>query len=376
MRGVSVGYLTGNQAVAEGAMAAGLKFYAGYPITPASDLFEYLSEKLPKRGGIVYQGEDEIASIVAAIGASWSGAKAMTATSGPGFSLMAESIGLAAMTETPVVVAVNMRTGPSTGIATTPGQGDVMQSRWLSHGHYPVVVYAPTGVQDSFDLTIKAFNVAEALRVPAIILSDAAIAHGREKVMMRSDVPVVSRKKPTPGSKYLPYEAGDDLVPPMAAFGEGFNVLVESLQHDERGYYVPTSHAFEKLVTRLNRKVDDNRKMIVESRVYGEENADVLLVAFGSYARVARGAARRAREEGFRVRVFVPISIWPLDEEGLRREASRAGSVVVMENNLGQLYREVQRVVRDRDVGFLPLLKVELPTPTEALRSLRGMVRA
>ncbi|GGP20722.1 2-oxoglutarate ferredoxin oxidoreductase subunit alpha [Thermocladium modestius] len=373
---MSIGYLTGNQAVAEGAMAAGLKFYAGYPITPASDLFEYLSEKLPKRGGVVYQGEDEIASIVAAIGASWSGAKAMTATSGPGFSLMAESIGLAAMTETPVVVAVNMRTGPSTGIATTPGQGDVMQSRWLSHGHYPVVVYAPTGVQDSFDLTIKAFNVAEALRIPAIILSDAAIAHGREKVVMRSDVPVVSRKKPTPGSKYLPYEAGDDLVPPMAAFGEGFNVLVESLQHDERGYYVPTSKVFEKLVTRLNRKVDDNRKMIVESRVYGEENADVLLVAFGSYARVARGAARRAREEGLRVRVFVPISIWPLDEEGLRREASRAGSVVVMENNLGQLYREVQRIVRDRDVGFLPLLKVELPTPTEALRSLRGMVRA
>ncbi len=174
-------------------------------------------------------------------------------------------------------------------------------------------------------------------------------------------------------------------MPPMAAFGEGgFNVLVESLQHDERGgYYVPTSKVFEKLVTRLNRKVDDNRKMIVESRVYGgEENADVLLVAFGSYARVARGgAARRAREEGgLRVRVFVPISIWPLDEEGgLRREASRAGgSVVVMENNLGQLYREVQRIVRDRDVGFLPLLKVELPPtpPTEALRSLRGMVRA
>ncbi|MFP3177993.1 MAG: 2-oxoacid:acceptor oxidoreductase subunit alpha [Thermocladium sp.] len=372
----SIGYLTGNQAVAEGAMAAGLRFYAGYPITPASDLFEYLSEKLPKRGGVVYQGEDEIASIVAVIGASWSGAKAMTATSGPGFSLMAESIGLAAMTETPLVVAVNMRTGPSTGIATTPGQGDVMQSRWLSHGHYPIVVYAPTGVQDSFDLAIKAFNVAEALRVPVIILSDAAIAHGREKVIMKSDVPIINRKKPAPGSKYLPYEAGNDLVPPMASFGEGFNVLVESLQHDERGYYVPTSQVFEKLVTRLNRKTEVHKKMIVESRIYGDNDADTLLIAFGSYARVARGMARRAKDLGLRIKVFVPISIWPLDEETLIREASRVKNIVVMENNLGQLYREVQRIVRNRDVSFLPLLRVELPTPTEALDELRRIIKS
>ena len=371
----SLGFLNANQAAAEGAITAGLKFFAGYPITPASDLFEYLAKKLPKYGGVVVQSEDEIAAINAIIGASWAGAKAMTATSGPGFSLMAESIGFAAMTETPIVIIQNMRAGPSTGVATATGQGEVMQSRWVSHGHYGIVVLTPFSSQEAYDLTIKAFNIAERLRVPVVVLMDYVLVHTRERVVLKKppEVEVLERKKPTkPPGEYRPYEPDpEDLVPPMANYGEGYAVLVESMAHDERGYYAPVDDVYERLVKRLVDKIEVNRHMVVESATYHTDDAEVLFVAFGSVARSVMSVVKEARMEGKKYGLFRPISLWPLDEEGLRKAAENAEQVIVVEMNYGQLVREVERIVRDKPVHLVPLLKLDLPTPEEIVEAAR-----
>ncbi|HEW93271.1 MAG TPA: 2-oxoacid:acceptor oxidoreductase subunit alpha, partial [Thermoprotei archaeon] len=314
-----VEFLTSNETCAEGAMAAGLNVYIGYPITPSSDLFEYLAEKLPKRGGIVYQGEDEIASINALVGASLAGAKAMTATSGPGLSLMQEGIGLAIMLEAPLVIVSDMRTGPSTGIATQIGQGDIMQARWGSHGPYNLVVYAPASAQEAFDYTVKAFNTAVRLRVPVIVLMDAILAHTREKVVIKEpgEIEVVEFKKTKkhPG-EYKPYEYDpDDLVPPIAFFGEGYKVLHESLAHDERGYYKTSPEVYRPLVERFIEKVNRNRKYVVASKDYYADDAETLFIAIGSVARSTLALVRDLRESGLKVGLFRPISIWPFDED-------------------------------------------------------------
>ncbi len=366
-------FLTGNQAMAEAAIAAGLKVFVGYPITPASDLFEYLSDKLPRHGGIVFQAEDEIAAINAIIGAVYSGAKAMTATSGPGFSLMAESIGFAAMVEAPIVIINNMRSGPSTGIATGTGQGDIMQTRWSSHGHYGVVAFAPWSVQEAYDMVIKAFDTAWRIRVPVVVLGDAVIAHTREPVEIHEpgEVKVYERKKPRePPGRFKPFKPDeDDLVPPMAFYGEGYAVLAESLSHDERGYYSTRQEVYESLVKRLVEKIERSRDRIISSKTYYTSDSNILLVAFGTLARSALALVRILRKSGVKIGMWRPQSIWPLDERGLVEAAEDAEKIVVMEMNLGQLYLEVSRILgeKGKKVELVPVVSPQLPSPEELL---------
>ncbi len=370
-------FLTGNEAMAEAAIAAGLRVFIGYPITPASDLFEYLAEKLPSYGGVVFQAEDEIAAINALVGATYAGAKAMTATSGPGFSLMAESLGLAAMLEAPIVIVYNMRTGPSTGIATGTGQGDVMQSRWASHGHYGVVVYSPWSVQEAYNLVVKAFDTAWRLRVPTIVLSDAVIAHTRELAVVYEpgEVKVADRKPPRePPGEFKPFKPDpDDLVPPMAFYGEGYAVLAESLVHDERGYYTTDPENYERLVKRLEEKITRNKHHVVSSEARYTEDAETVIVAFGTLARSALALVKDLRKQGKKVGLWRPVSIWPLDEEGLSKAVEHADRVIVAEMNLGQLYREVARILgpTGRKIELVPVLTPELPGPDELLGYFR-----
>jgi 2-oxoglutarate ferredoxin oxidoreductase subunit alpha len=371
---MKVEFISSNEASAEGAMAAGLKVYVGYPITPSSDLFEYLTEKLPLRGGIFLQAEDEIATINALVGAALAGAKAMTATSGPGFSLMAEGIGFASMVEAPLVIVNDMRAGPSTGIATQVGQGDVMQAKWCSHGPYSVVSYAPASAQEAFDYTVEAFNTAIRLRLPVVVLMDATLAHTRERVIVKepNELNLVEFKKPkVPPELYKPYEPDpDDLVPPMAFFGEGYYTLAESLSHDEKGYYNTDPLVYRKLVERLLEKVERNKKEIVASKSYYTKDAEILFVAFGSVARSTLALVRDLREKGIKAGLFRPISIWPIDDEALLKAVAGAKKVVVVELNQGQLVEIVERVFWkakkiDIEVLSLPMILPETPSPDE-----------
>jgi 2-oxoglutarate ferredoxin oxidoreductase subunit alpha len=361
-------FASGNMAIAEGAIAAGLKFYAGYPITPSSEIMEYLAEKLPRYGGIVMQFEDEIASINAAIGASWAGAKSMTATSGPGFSLMAEALGLAVITETPVVVVNVMRAGPSTGVPTKTSQSDVLQARWLAHGDYVIPVYAPWNVQEAYDLTIKAFNTSEKLRTPVILLSDAVLAHTWEplNIYEPGEVEVVSRKVPAATDTVLPYKPDADLVPPMPIFGRGFKAIVESLVHDEYGFYAPTNKAYRSLVGRLVLKIMKNIDYIFEYEGYYLEDSSVLLVSYGSTARTAYVATRELRKRGVKAGFLRLKTLWPLDSEKLP-SLSKARKIIVVENNIGKIYMDIDRIFKDREVYPASVLSLELPTVSEVL---------
>ncbi len=359
-------YIPANIAIAEGAMAAGLNFFAGYPITPASDLFEYLAEKLPERGGVVIQFEDEIGSINAVIGAAWAGAKAMTATSGPGFSLMVEGLSLALMTETPLVLVDVMRAGPSTGVPTKTTQSDVYQVRFAAHGEYSIPVLAPWSAQEAFDLTIKAFNIAYALRTPVILLTDAALAHTWERVEIKesSEVCVKGRRKPSkPPREFKLYEPQDNLVPEMAFFGEGYGILVESLAHNEEGFYAPNTEDYSRLVRRLVDKVERNADIIIESVNYMTSDAEYLIYAYGSTARSAYAVVKELRREGIKVGMFRPKALWPFDSKGLKEAAAKAKKVFVVENNLGKMVREVERVLKDKEVIPINVIDLEVPPP-------------
>ncbi len=373
---MKVAFISSNEASAEGAMAAGLKVYVGYPITPSSDLFEYLTEHLPQRGGIFLQAEDEIASINALVGAALTGAKAMTATSGPGLSLMAEGIGFASMVEAPLVIINDMRAGPSTGIATQVGQGDIMQAKWSSHGPYSVVSYAPFSAQEAFDYTVKAFNTAVALRVPVIVLMDATLAHTREKVVIKEphELELVDFKKPTvPPEKYKPYEPDpEDLVPPMAFFGEGYYTLAESLSHDEKGYYNTNIEVYRKLVERLLEKVERNKHKVVSSKSYYTEDAEILFVSLGSVARSMLALVRDLRQQGVKAGLFRPISVWPMDEDALIEASKKAKKIVVVELNQGQLVKMIEMVMWkykkfDVEVLSVPMIIPETPSPDDIL---------
>jgi 2-oxoglutarate ferredoxin oxidoreductase subunit alpha len=366
-------FASGNMAVAEGAITAGLKFYAGYPITPSSEIMEYLAEKLPLYGGVAIQLEDEIASINAAIGASWAGAKSMTATSGPGFSLMAEAIGLAVITETPLVIVNVMRAGPSTGVPTKTSQSDVLQARWSSHGDYIIPIYAPWSVQEAYDLTIKAFNTAELLRTPVILLSDAVIAHMWEPLNMyeRGEVEIINRKLPprTNIDHYPPYKPDVDLVPPMPIFGRGYKVVVESLVHDERGFYAPRDSDYKALVTRLALKILKRLDYVYEHEALFVEDAEVLIVSYGSTARSAYSAVLELRKRGVKAGFLRIKTLWPLDEERIR-STTAARKIIVVENNIGKLYFDIDRIFKDREVFSAPVLSLELPTPKEVLEAI------
>jgi len=367
-------FISGNIAIAEGAITAGMRFFAGYPITPASDIMEYLAERLPEIGGVVTQFEDEIASINAVVGASWAGVKSMTATSGPGFSLMLEALGLAVITETPLVVVDVMRAGPSTGVPTKTSQSDVMQVRYGAHGDYVIPVFAPWSAQEAYDLTIKAFNVAESLRTPVILLSDAVIAHLWESVLLAEpgEVEVINRKKPSsPPDEYLPYKPDNDLVPPMATFGEGYNVIVESLIHDERGFYRQDREAYRNLVKRIVNKVLSRVDSLFEVEAYYGDDYKCLLVSFGSTARSALAAARILRKSGIKAGLLRLKTLSPLKLETLRKYCDEAEKIFVVENNMGKLVHDVERAAENDKVISLPLLDLEIPEPKDIVEGVR-----
>jgi 2-oxoglutarate ferredoxin oxidoreductase subunit alpha len=368
-------FLNGDVACAEGAIAAGCRFFAGYPITPATEIAEHLSQRMPEFGGIYIQMEDEIASMAAVIGASYSGLKAMTATSGPGFSLMQENIGLAVMTEAPCVVVDIMRGGPSTGQPTLPGQQDVMQAKWGSHGDYGIIALAPSSVQEMFDLTIEAFNLSETYRVPTLLMGDEIVAHMWEKVVIppAEGIRTVNRKKPNvPRDQYMPFMPDADLVPPMACFGEGYHFHATGLTHNEQGYpQTSSSEVQSRLVRRLCQKIDQNSNKIIKVEEAMLADADVVVVAYGIVARAALSAVRKARASGIKAGLLRLITLWPFPEKQVAEVARRVKAIVMPEMNCGQLVREVERAAKETPVTFLSKLGEDPHTPMEILESIR-----
>jgi 2-oxoglutarate ferredoxin oxidoreductase subunit alpha len=349
-------FITGDVACAEGALAAGCRFFGGYPITPATEVAEHMSARLPEVGGTFIQMEDEIAALAAVVGASCAGVKSMTATSGPGFSLMMENIGLAVCTETPCVVANVQRAGPSTGLPTQGAQGDMMQARWGSHGHYEIIALAPSSPQEIFYQTIMAFNLSETYRVPVLIMTDEIIGHLSERVIIPDKRSIKTVSRPSPKGRkdrFKPYEAGPDGVPPMANAGEGYAVHVTGLTHDERGYPVMTVEAQEEMMQRLINKIQKNRQDIIKTEGYRLEDADIVLVSYGVSARTSLAAVDDAREQGIRAGLLRLITVWPFPEEQIRALAQRIKGFVTVEINLGQIHLEVERCAGGKAPAFL-----------------------
>ncbi len=339
--------LQGNEAIAHGALAAGCRFFAGYPITPASEIAEQLAALLPKVGGTFIQMEDEIASMGAIIGASLAGVKSMTATSGPGFSLMQENLGYACCAEVPCVVVNVMRGGPSTGLATSPAQGDVQMARWGTHGDHPIIVLAASSVSDSFTLTIKAFNLSEQFRVPVILLSDEVVAHTRECVQLPepAELRVFNRIKPSvPPDWYKPYEGDNRGVPAMAAFGDGYRHHVTGLIHDELGFPTEKPNEIENFLQRLTQKISRGFPEIMMTKGYRIEDAEVAIIAYGSVARSAMRAVDEARQQGIKAGLLQLITLFPFPRSHVVPILKQCRAVLVPEMNNGQISREVQRV--------------------------------
>jgi 2-oxoglutarate/2-oxoacid ferredoxin oxidoreductase subunit alpha len=335
-------YLSGNEAAAEGAIAAGCRFYAGYPITPSSEAMERMALRLREVRGVFIQMEDEIASLSAVIGASWAGGKAMTATSGPGFSLMQESIGYAAFTETPCVIIDVQRAGPCTGQATKVGSGDIMQAKWGSHGDYQVIALSPWSVQEMYDLTLRAFNLGERYRVPTMIMADEAIGHLRETIKIPERVEIWDRKKKRGTSPFGTEE--EDGVPPMPAFGEGERLLVTGSTHDAFGFRkTDDSRAHATLVERIHQKIVKNRKTIIETEDHFLEDSDIGLIAYGFTARTSLYVVKRLRKMGMKVGLLRLKTLWPFPEEAVREAGRKLKKVIVPEMNLGQVVGEVRK---------------------------------
>ena len=372
-------FINGDEACAEGAITAGCRFFAGYPITPATEVAERMSRRLPQVGGVYVQMEDELASMNAILGASWAGVKAMTSTSGPGFSLMMENLGLGVMLETPCVVVNIQRAGPSTGLPTLAGQGDMMQAKWGSHGVYEIIAVVPNSPQEIFDLTITAFDLSEKYRIPVLIMSDEIVGHMSEKVVMRRVAPeeLVPRRRPTvPPGEYWPYQPDDDLVPPMAMAGEGYRFHVTGLTHDERGYPVMTAEAQDRLARRLVDKIRVNRKDIIQLEEVGTEDAEVVVCAYGITARVARRAVQQARDEGIRVGMLRLITVWPFAEDRVTELASQVRAFVVPEINYGQMVLEVERCAGGRAKTMLvPHMGGSVHHPQTILEAIREAVQ-
>jgi len=373
----NIEFWQGNEACAEGAITAGCRFFAGYPITPSSEIAEHLALRLPQVGGIAIQMEDELASLGAVIGASWAGAKAMTATSGPGFSLMQENIGYAFMTETPLVVVDVQRAGPATGQATKCGQGDVMQARWGTHGDYAAIVLSPNSVQEMFDMTVRAFNLAEKFRMPVVLLTDEVIAHMREKiVLLPSDkVKIINRRKPKPDEKAF---FGLEDVPSMPSFGEGFNITVTGSTHDEYGIrYTADPVIHRKLVERLVGKIFKNADEIVDYESYNVDKCKVGVISYGCTSRTVYETVELARKEGFDAGFVRLKTIWPFPEKIVKKMAKNAEVILVPEMNLRQILYEVQRVV-GATAPIVPVNKIgggEMITPEELLAEIEKRMR-
>jgi 2-oxoglutarate ferredoxin oxidoreductase subunit alpha len=371
--------LQGNHACAVGAIDAGCRFFAGYPITPSSEIAERMAEALPRAGGVFIQMEDEIASMGAVIGASLGGTKALTATSGPGFSLKQENLGYAAITEVPCVVVDVMRGGPSTGMPTRPSQGDVMQARWGSHGDHPVIVLTPDSVQEIYEQMVRAFNLSERLRVPVVVLYDEVIGHLLETV----DLPDPARLdlierawESGPRETYLPYRAGDDLVPAMARPGDGYRAHTTGLTHGEDGFPTQEPAAVARAIGRLLEKLAVHEDEIVAFETVGEADAEVVVVAYGICARAARRALRLAGADGVEAALFRPITLWPFPERAFRERAEAARAVLVPEMNAGQLLLEVERLCpRGVTVEGLNRIDGEPIAPAEIARCIVDLAK-
>lgn len=366
--------LQGNEACVRGALLAGCRFYAGYPITPATEIMEIMARELPGLGGTFIQMEDEIASLGAVIGASLAGAKSMTATSGPGFSLMQEHIGFACMTEVPCVIVNVMRAGPSTGLPTQPSQGDVMQARWGTHGDHPIIVLSPSSVYEFFELTVKAFNLSERYRMPTILLADEVVAHMREGIELPSlkDIEVEERLHPTvPPEWYVPYGDPGTGVPTMAAFGEGYRYHVTGLYHDVRGYPTNRKDEVEPLIKRLFTKVSKDFDRLQWFDSYFIEDALITVIAYGCVARAALQAVKECRKRGLKVGLIKLKVLWPFMRRTVTRVLESSAKVLVPEMNVGQISREVKRVNQSKcEVVALNKVDGTLLTSTEILEKL------
>ena len=371
--------MQGNEACVEGALAAGMKFYAGYPITPSTEVAELCAQKLPLIGGKFIQMEDEIAGMAAIIGGSLAGLKTMTATSGPGFSLKQENIGYAALAEVPCVVVDVQRAGPSTGLPTAPSQGDIMQAKWGTHGDHPVIALSPSSVRETFDLTVKCFNLAEKYRTPVFLMLDEVVGHMREKIEIPNadEIEIFTRIKPELGDEnYKAYRVEkDELVPRMAAFGEGFHFHVTGLMHDEFGFPTNDTDISDKLIKRIMAKVDDNVDDIVLYEEKFMEDAEIVVVAYGGTARSAISAVKKAREQGIKAGLFRPITIWPSPEKKIDEISNKVRKIIVAEMNLGQYVLEVQRIVAGRtDIVSLGKGNGEVITPDEIFTKIKEVL--
>ncbi|MDY0152941.1 MAG: 2-oxoacid:acceptor oxidoreductase subunit alpha [Candidatus Cloacimonas sp.] len=369
--------MQGNEAVAYGALDAGVNFFAGYPITPSTEVAEILAAELPKRGGVFVQMEDEIASICAITGASLAGAKSLTATSGPGFSLMQEGIGFAKITETPCVVVNVQRMGPSTGMPTSPAQGDIMQAKWGSHGDSPAIVLYPDSVKESYELTIRAVNLAEKYRTCVILLLDEVLGHMREAVQLpdMANVRVISRIKPTvPPNWYKHYDENQKYLSPLASYGEGYRFHVTGLTHDAHGF--PTNKASEagEMMDRLRKKISYNIRDLVQIESHQMEDAKIAIFAAGITARAAKAAIAMARAEGIKVGLLRPLTIWPFPDDAVRKMLRNVETVIVPELNQGQLIYEIQRLTKEkRESDLIGIQRVngQLITPNDILNKIK-----
>lgn len=373
--------LQGNQAVVEGAIAAGVKFFAGYPITPSTEVAESLAEKLPKNGGKFIQMEDEIASMGAVIGASLTGKKVMTATSGPGFSLKQELIGYACAAEIPLVIVNVQRVGPSTGQPTSPSQGDVMQARWGTHGDHWLIALTPASVPECFELTLRAYALSEKYRVPVILLMDEVIGHMREKIELPndySDFPQAERKQPDCAPEdFKAYATDESLVPAMPAFGSGYRWHVTGLVHDETGFPKGTPAATLAAANRQRAKLENNLDDIVQVENYRMEDADFAVVAFGGAARTAYETVDMARAEGLKVGLVRPVTIWPFAEAQMKELAGRVKGILVHELNCGQYVHEVERAVNGKvPVSLYAKYDNEPATPAQLLEEVKKAMAA
>ena len=371
--------LQGNEAITLGALAAGCNFFAGYPITPASEIMEIMSIELPVRGAPFIQMEDEIASLGACIGASLAGRKAMTATSGPGFSLMQENLGYAYIAEIPLVLVNVMRAGPSTGLPTSVAQGDVQQARWGTHGDHPAIVLCPSTVEECFELTVTAFNFAERFRIPVILLADEMVAHTREKVALPApeQIEVVDRRRPTvPPDWYQPYKTDGSLIPSLADLGEGYRYHVTGLVHDEHGFPTSRIDEVEPFFARLFGKISRHFSYVNRVKSFALEDAEFVVIAYGCIARSARAAVRLGREQGVKIGMLQLMSLWPFPRRLVEVALEGKRAAVVPELNMGQIRREVLRV-NDGRTRVLSLGKIDgtMITPREILSSLREVKR-
>ncbi len=366
--------LQGNEACVEGALMAGCRFYAGYPITPATEIMELMAQKLPEVVGVFIQMEDEIASLGAAIGASLAGSKSMTATSGPGFSLMQEHICFACMAEVPCVIVDVMRGGPSTGLPTQPSQSDVMQARWGTHGDHPIIVLAPSSVYECFELTVQAFNISERYRTPIILLVDELIAHMREGVILpaKDKLEIEDRPRPTvPPEWYIPYADTGSGVPPMPAFGDGYRYHVTGLYHDVRGYPTVRTDEVESLIRRLFIKISKDFDRLQWFDSFETEDAKITVIAYGCVARAALRAVKEAREKGLQVGLIKLKILWPFMRRTVTGILENSEKVLVPELNIGQISREVKRVNQGRcEVVTLNKVNGTPIKPAEILHTL------